>query len=222
MPQACLARKSARGERGLELAIASSWSHGPHKMVVPGHHADIPTLVEASALYLHLHLHAFSSFQFVFAADMSEGVEAQPTEQDLLAALKAAKELIDSLRDYNNNLHETVSEQRSQLEMLKEKLYETSVPDDRAAQKAKLQAWLAESAAEKKVQLQTAMLAVENRNLKFEVEVLKTPTRKLLLSKSVVASSESQSRNGFVLVIGAGLVGLAAGYWIGRSIGAAE
>ena len=140
-----------------------------------------------------------------------------PNSQDLLAALHAAKELIDSMRTYNGNLAEALEEQRGQLEMLKEKLHETSVPDDRAVQKAKLQAWLAESAAEKQVQLRTAMLAVENRNLKFEVEVLKTPTRKALAKR---VESVPSKDSGFVWVVAAGLVGLTAGFLIGRNNGA--
>ena len=70
------------------------------------------------------------------AADVKEDLQAavadtKPSQEDLLAALRAAKDLIDSLREYNRNLATSVDDQKDQIEMLKEKLYETNVPDGR-------------------------------------------------------------------------------------------
>lgn len=50
-------------------------------------------------------------------------VDAQ-IQQDLRFALKAAKELIESLREYSNNLATQVDEKNDQINMLKERLHE--------------------------------------------------------------------------------------------------
>ncbi len=96
--------------------------------------------------------------------------------QDLRVALRAAKDLIESLREYSKNLATDLDEAKDQVNLLKARLHETTKgpEEDKAEQKRKLQAWLKEAASDKEAKMQTAMLAVENRNLKFELEALKT------------------------------------------------
>ena len=118
------------------------------------------------------------------------GVEEVVT-QDLRVALRAAKDLIESLREYSKNLATDLDEAKDQVtplpralssltgrqvNLLKARLHETTKgpEEDKAEQKRKLQAWLKEAASEKEAKMQTAMLAVENRNLRFELEALKT------------------------------------------------
>lgn len=86
--------------------------------------------------------------------------QVRPTDEDLMAALRAAKELIWSLREYNKSLATQVDDLKEQVDMLKEKLYETTVPDEKAVEKARLQEWLREAAHEKQVQNSSVRLLI--------------------------------------------------------------
>ena len=108
-------------------------------------------------------------------AVVHESAEAQ-TLEELQLALQRSRDLISALREYSKNLAADLDDSKDQVKMLMERLHESRQgPDEeKEAQKKKLQLWLAEAAAEKEVAMRTAMLAVENRNLKFELESLRT------------------------------------------------
>jgi len=149
-------------------------------------------------------------------AEQSKVAAEEVVTQDLRTALKAAKDLIESLREYSKNLATDLDEAKDQVNLLKARLHETTKgpEEDKAEQKRKLQAWLKEAASEKEAQMQTAMLAVENRNLKFELEALKTgvqATPKKQSGKAAAAAPSFGTALLYVLggvVLGAGITAL--------------
>ena len=61
------------------------------------------------------------------------------------------------------------------------------------------------------------MLAVENRNLTYELEILKTPTKQAL-SKTGAKVMPSSRASAWLHMLGAGAVGLVLGVFIGRAV----
>jgi chromosome segregation ATPase len=82
----------------------------------------------------------------------ADAIEAE-VQQDLRAALKAAKELIDSLREYSKNLATELDEAKASIQILKERLHESTKDpqDEKTEQKRKLAMWLKEAAEAKGV-----------------------------------------------------------------------
>ncbi len=152
----------------------------------------------------------------------SSGSAEDVATRDLQAALTAAKDLIQSLREYSKNLANDLDEAKGQVDLLKERLHESAkAPDeDKAEQRKKLQQWLKEAAAEKEVQMQTAMLAVENRNLKYELDALKTGVATTPKKKTGRAAAEPASRPSLgasvLFVLGGVVVGAMTTRWLSK------
>lgn len=152
--------------------------------------------------------------------------------QDLEAALVAARDLIQAMREYATQQAEENDELKSHVEMLKERLHHEApeapeapnAHDEKAKARARLQAWLSEAKEEKEEKMRSAMLDLENRNLQFQVEVLKKEQQQQQTPKKSVSlpAEEKQKSNGvssghLTLVLGAGVafvVGVVIGAFV--------
>ncbi len=172
---------------------------------------------------------------------MSNDVQ-QEVQQDLQNALKASKELIESMREYSKNLASDLDEvmgpsvssfhpltarnfffffflflqAKEQISLLKERLHEnTKNPlDEKAEKKRQLAQWLKEAQEQKLQEMNRALIEMENRQLKFELDEVKkstTPSKK----KSSVSSA---AHGGFSLssIVAVGLICAVLGFAGGK------
>jgi hypothetical protein len=150
---------------------------------------------------------------------MEQNVEAE-VNQDLRQALKAAKELIESLREYAKNLATDLDESKGQINILKERLHEnTKAPEDeRSEKKQKLAQWIKEAADEKANAMSVALRDVENRQMKFELDALKKSASPAKASPAKASRQPGaiENKNGNLVVIACVVgVGFVVGWLVG-------